>query len=100
MSPSRRLRALADVMMLHDQHRRELDGALIMVSGSIGDIRLHHGELVVVTRKQASAQLLRRLLGAGILDVTRDGSIKISRLPRPDESVTLRDWLGFSVRRT
>lgn len=41
----------------------------------------------------------RRLLDSGVLGVGSNGELRISRLPRADEAVTLRDLLGLARRR-
>ncbi|WGD55084.1 hypothetical protein QA641_15005 [Bradyrhizobium sp. CB1650] len=97
--PSRKLRQLADGLMVHAHHTRVNGDAIIAIVGPLGEIRPHRGELLVVI-KRSSAALVRRLLGLAILDVSSDGSLKLGRMPRPDEAPILRDLLGLTMRRT
>jgi hypothetical protein len=97
--PSRRLQALADAMDVHDQHMRIIDGRLISLVGPLGTIRPFHGELQISIQKRTSVALARRLLDSGVLDVGSNGDLKIGRLPRPDEAVTLADLIGVARRR-
>ncbi|UPT97264.1 hypothetical protein J4G48_0003515 [Bradyrhizobium barranii subsp. apii] len=79
---------------------RERDGAVIMIAGSIGEVRPHRGELLVILRQRSSAALVRQLLGLAVLDVAGNGDLKLGRMPNPTEAPLLRDLLGLHARRT
>lgn len=93
------MQAICDVLDAHDVHRRTLDGHLIAIVGSLGQIRPFHGDLQVSIQQRTSAVAARRLLDSGVLDVSGGGNMRIRRTPRADEAVTLRDLLGISRRR-
>ncbi|MCP3397819.1 MULTISPECIES: hypothetical protein [unclassified Bradyrhizobium] len=97
--PTRRLRALADVLMVHEYHTRVHDGTIVMIAGTTGEIRPHHGELIVTIRQRTSAATVRKLLGLAVLDVAGNGDLKLGRMPRPDEAPLFRDLLGLHARR-
>lgn len=98
-SPTRRLQAVCDVLDVHDQHHRMLDGRLIALAGPLGQIRPFHGELRILIERRTSAALVRRLLGIGVIDVASNGNLRVTRTPRADEAAILRDLLGFARRR-
>lgn len=97
---SRRLQQLAELLDVHDQHCRTLDGRLISIAGPLGTIKPYRGQLLVSIQQRTSAAILRRLLGLGVLDVEGDGNLKVVRTPRADEAIALRDLIGASRRRT
>jgi hypothetical protein len=89
------LLALVALLRVSEQCQR-LDGdGLAFVAGTRGIVRpVDGGELTLILRKPAP-DLVKQMLGTGLIQLTSTGDMTLARMPEPREFSLVREALGL-----